>query len=205
MFLYGMHNQEDVREERPMKKLTVREKYLVFLALITMMIGMGYYLMELPSEAALMQARTENQLVRAEFKTSKRLLDEAGDKHQELEICRQRYQELSEAFDPVLSSYELERKVSYLLEQNHLDLVKAEIREPEPEYGSDKSQEPVFCKGIMNVKVTGSTQEFYNLLNEMENREDMIITSFTMSQTGGEELFNIEIVCYMLAEKTRLK
>ena len=43
-----------------MKKLTVREKYLIFLAVIALLTGIGYYLMELPSEAALFQAKADN-------------------------------------------------------------------------------------------------------------------------------------------------
>ena len=36
-----------------MKKLTAREKYLIFLALTALLAGMGYYFTSLPSEAAL--------------------------------------------------------------------------------------------------------------------------------------------------------
>ncbi|PNV61839.1 hypothetical protein C0033_11365 [Clostridium sp. chh4-2] len=188
-----------------MKKLTVREKYLIFLAVIALLTGIGYYLMELPSEAALFQAKADNQLARTEYRTADRLLNEAEDTKQELESYHQYYMELREEFGPVLNSYELERKISYYFEKNGLNLVEAIIQDAKPVYEKEKSQEPVFYSGTINAKVTGNAQEFNNLLDELADRKDLIITSFTVNPTGGEETFNIEIVCYMMAEKSRLE
>lgn len=186
-----------------MKKLTVREKYLIFLALAALMTGIGYYSLELPSEAAFLQAKTEYQLAQAEYDVAEKLLEEAEDRTQELESCLQYCLKLQDSFGPVLNDYELERKISGLLEANGLVLMEAQINETEPVVSGENSLTPVFYKGSMKVKVNGNAQDFYNLLDELDNRKDMVVTSFAMKHVDQEAEFDIEIACFMLAEETR--
>lgn len=188
-----------------MKKLTAREKYLIFLALTALLAGMGYYFTSLPSEAALYQANVENHMVRTEYNTSKRLLDEFEKTKDELEFYKQYCLEQRDSFGPVLSNYELERKVSYFLEKNGFYLTEAEIGEAVPVPGGDKSREPIFYKSTIHVKAVGTVSDFYELLTELETRKDLIITSFTMDDVGLEPLFDIEFTCYMMAEDSRLE
>lgn len=188
-----------------MKKMTEREKRLIFLAIIVLLAGMGYYFTSIPSDTALYQANSENHMVRSEYNSAKKLLEDSGKTREELEFYKKYCKEQRDSFDPVLSSYELERKVSYFLEKNGIDLAEALIGEIVPVSGGDKSREPIFYKCVIQVKAVGSAADFYELLNEMENRKDMIITSFTMDDTGVEVLFDIKFTCYMMAEDSRVE
>ena len=111
--------------------------------------------------------------------------------------------EQRDSFGPVLSNYELERKVSYFLEKNGFYLTEAEIREAVPVPAGEKSREPIFYKSTIHVKAAGTVSDFYKLLTELETRKDLIITSFTMDDMGIETLFDIEFTCYMMAEDSR--
>ena len=188
-----------------MKKLTARERHLIFLAMIVLLAGLGYYFTSIPSDAALYQANSENHMVRTEYNSSKRLLEESGKTKEALDFYKRYCKEQRDIFDPVLSSYELERKVSYFLEKNGIHLTEVRIQEAVPVSGGEKSREPIFYKSIIRVKAAGNASGFYDLLSEMETRKDMIITSFNMDDTGLEVLFDIEFTCYMMAEDSRLE
>ena len=181
-----------------MNKRTTREQLLLTVAVFCVC-GYGWQVLAGgPAERALMDARRDYGRVEGEYRAAQSCLERSRETGRERSKAYEEAVREGERFGPELEDYELERKVSGLLEASGFLLLEAEIRFPEEtEAGAGNREgeaQPVLRRASVRVLVQGGEEALSRFLDAAARERGLYVKAF---ETGPEGEVGIEVDYYM--------
>lgn len=207
-----------------MRKLTRREKILIYIAVILLLLTGGYYLVKIPSDRVRLEMESRLEILKLQNNGGKlgrgkvSGLETAID--QELAYLKaHRDDYLPYRSNSVLIPEITTRLTFFGISPESMEIVETSIleeTEPEGGYGIKKKAEEAkgytIHKASVHIKAVGTKASFYELLDWADETDWISITAYSMadrrmtgtdsvaSKIETEEYFNITmtIICMML-------
>lgn len=169
-----------------MRKLSQREMVLIWIAVILLLLSGGYYLVKLPSDRARLAAETQLRILRLQMEEEGTGITDESSLKAEVEEKRKLAVKKRENCLPYRTNSMLIPEITGPMKSFAIEPEEVEVQTVYAVTDEGEAQEPyTIYQAVVRVKASGTTEDFYRFLDWTNERDWIIVTSY--SQNGRIE------------------
>lgn len=176
-----------------MRKLSAREKVLIYIAVLLMVLSGGYYYIFVPAYGSYEEALALKEQMNLELSLAeRRVVQIIGLEH--------KYEEEKKIFDTkdyqnegILSYEELEDIVLSHVETYGVNVDSVKISKSAMASGVEDEDQSFLELGSIKIQTSGSFEKFCQILNDIARTKNMKVASFRMIEQDGKNHYVIDL------------
>lgn len=196
-----------------MRKLTGREKILVYIAAVLLLLTGGYYLVKLPSDAKRQETKESLEILRRQNEERENASAHNAALEQEIEKELGVIRENPEDYLPYRTNSRLipeitEKLTAFDILPESVEIVKVSVLEDGEATASDteriasgrvESQDPGYRihEAVLKVTASGTKERLYDFLDWAYEADWIFVTAYSMDEEKANQI-GMTITCKML-------